>query len=448
MSNKIYHLSDGVIASVGPMSNYLLNVEDDTEVKVDYRYIEPLEKLSMGWDMEGFESFVPRLLRDNVITEGMPDGPDLVLQERLLKIDDVFMHTYRDSLSERALKAYDVLTNAHSRRKRFYERVGQCPVLPETALRRALLVGDADEVGVKDVLCMGDDDLVSLALQALGHRVTVYDIDQYLLNFLRSLTAELGIEMDIVERDLRDPLEEGEANRFDVFLTDPMSNRDCLEIFLSRAFAMLRVGGTGFSAVYGPVSQLFETISKEMKFPIKAWHAGHNRYYSKYFKLHHYESDWVEIEKTAETTLSHAEDAFSVPLNLYREDYYQRDKSIILNYDNIDEPKFANPLYLNIVLDSLQNISGWDLGERVQHLGQDWTLIHCPIRPKAGSKALKPGYLNIHSDRKRRQISVDLYPLNTDLEKILRDLMMAGYKTNTEGYSVAVGRAGWDVRVR
>ena len=95
----------------------------------------------------------------------------------LATLDRMYLRDYAASLSPRAKAAYEALLAAHARRKRFFERVGQCPILPETALRRALLVGDAAEVGVKDVLCLGDDDLVSVALATLGHRVTVYDID-------------------------------------------------------------------------------------------------------------------------------------------------------------------------------------------------------------------------------------------------------------------------------
>ncbi|MEZ4270294.1 MAG: bis-aminopropyl spermidine synthase family protein [Myxococcota bacterium] len=109
--------------------------------------------------------------------------------------------------------------------------VGQCPVLPEIALRRALLVGDAADIGVLDIVCLGDDDLVSIALAVLGHRVTVYDIDDYLLKFLHVSCEQLGLDVAVKERDLRDPLGLDERSQFDVFLIDPMSNRDCFDIF-------------------------------------------------------------------------------------------------------------------------------------------------------------------------------------------------------------------------
>lgn len=437
---KSYHLADGIVLCIGPMDTTIVDLERDYEIHIDFRYVEPLEKVSLGWTMEGYESFIPRLLRDNILVEGAPCA-DQVLKKRLHTLDGIFMQAYSDELSPKARRAYELLVDAHARRKRFFERVGQCPVLPETALRRALLVGDADEVGVKNVLCLGDDDLLCVALATLGHKVTVFDIDDFLLSFLGKLCQEYGLSdmVSIVERDLRDPLEQGEAGSFDVFLTDPMSNRDCFEIFLSRAFALLKPGGQGFSAVYPPVTRVFHELAESMKFSIEAWYARHNRYYSKYVKLHHYESDWVEILKTPETTLAHAADEFSVTLNLYREDYFQRHKSIGGLYSNIDEPRFAQPMFLEIVIDALEAVTKQKFAQRILHLEQDWTLLHCPT---------EEGYLNLWAHRANGQLMVDMYPFDPPTESPLRDMLMSAYMTKSTGSSVSVGRTAWDLRVR
>ena len=436
----VYHLADGVILSIGPIDTWLVDLERDYELRIDYRYIEPLEKVTLGWGLSGFESVLPRLMREKILAEG-PPRPDPVIESRLRKLDGLYMPAYEGVLSERARAAHQAVLTAHARRKRFFERVGQCPVLPETALRRALLVGDAEQVGRKKILCLGDDDLVSIALATLGHQVTVFDIDDFLLNFLRQSCKELGslVDITIVEKDLRDPLGDAELGQFDCFLTDPMSNRDCFEIFLSRAFSLLKPDGVGYSAVYAPVHRLLRQIAAEMKFEIGAWYARHNRYYSKYFKLHNYESDWVEIRKTPQTVIKHPPDQFSVPLNLYREDYYQRMRSMVSFYDDIEDVRFAKPMFLDMIFDALEQLTEVKLLDRIVHCSQDWNVIHCP---------LEEGYLTLHVHRPRKQILIDMYPFEPAVEETLRKLVMAAYKTGAVESTVSTGRACWDVRVR
>ncbi len=443
---KLYHLADGVIVSIGPVNTSLVDLVRDTEVDIEFRHIDAVEKVALGEWVPGYEALIPGLLEEGVLAEGPPIA-DPVIQRRLERLDRIYLGQYEDRLSERVHHIYERILDAHARRKRFFERVGQCPVLPETALRRALLVGDAKEVGVKKVLCLGDDDLLSVALAMLGHEVTAYDIDDYLLSFLKIICEQQGLDVTIAERDLRDPLEDAELEQFDVFLTDPMSNRDCLEIFLSRAFSMLKPGGVGFSAVYAPVGRLFRQIADEMKFPIERWLARHNHYYSKYFNLHSYESDWVQIRKTPETIIKHPPGEFSVPLNLYREDYHQRNRSMVSFYDDIEDVEHALPMFLEMVFDGVEALlressnlpENFAVLDRIMHPEEDWTVIHLPTTT---------GYVTLHVDRPRRQLTLDMHPFVPELEEQLRTLLIAAYKTTATESSVSINRACWDLRVR
>ena len=435
--SKKYRLGDGIILSIGPVQTQLVGLEQDFEVPIDYRFVSSVEKLTLHGMVDESTPFLDRLLQEKVVVEGQA-GPDPVIEKKLRTLDEPFFSSYRHTLSRKALDAYALLVAAHSRRKRFYERVGQCPILPEAALRRALLVGDAEEVGALEVLCVGDDDLVSIALAALGHRVTVFDIDDYLIQFLGNTARDLNLDIRVKAQDLRDPIEDETLESFDCFLTDPMSNRDCFEIFLSRAFSLLKTGGTGFTAVYAPVGRLFKEIQKEMGFEIDRWMSRHNRYYSRYFKLHNYESDWVQMRKTSATTPKVAPDEFSVPLNLYREDHHQRPKSYLLLLNGIEDVHLAKPLFLDIIFDGVQNLEYSELAERISTLGQDWTFIHAPH---------DEGYINLHVDRPRKQIVLDMHPFQPKLERPLRELLMAAYKTTGESSEVSIGRAGWHLRI-
>lgn len=435
----IYRLGDGIVLGIGSRSSTLLDLKNDHEVEIDFRYVEPLERVSLGSDLAGYEAFAPRLLEDKILAEGMP-GVDPVIRDRLAVLDRMFMVAYDEHLDARARRAYELTLDAHSRRKRFFTRVGQCPTIPETTLRRALLIGDAETVGAKEILCVGDDDLVSVPLAALGHNVTVFDIDDFLLAFLRDVCAKLELDVTVEERDLRDPLKTKESEAFDIFVTDPMSNRDCFEIFLSRAFTMLKPEGKGYTAVYGPTGRLFQTIAREMKFPINAWHARHNRYYSQFVKLHTYESDWVEISKTPDTVVKHAPDEFCVPINLYAEDFYQRKPTFLSFYDEIEDTQYAKPLYLDMVIDLVEQATSLELKDRLVFPGEDgWSVVHGPT---------EDGYLTLHVDRRRKQLSLEIFPVKVEVEDVLRHLLMSAYKAEVKSAKMNSDRDVWDLRVR
>jgi hypothetical protein len=433
-------LGDGFIVGVGQKTSMLVNLHTDDEIKItDREYASVLEKLALGFDMKDWEDFVPRMLEDGVIAEGEL-AVDPVIRERLARMDRMFLSAYESSLTERARHAYELTLTAHAWRKRFYNQVGQCPTLPETTLRRALLLGDAEEVGPKEILCVGDDDFVSIPLAALGHRVTVYDIDPFLMTLLERLATTLGLDIDVVERNLLEPLRSDEIDRFDAFVTDPMSNRDCFQIFLSRAFAMTKPGGRGYTAVYGPACRLFNEIAGEMRFPVHAWHLRHNRYYSQYLKLHSYESDWVETERTEDMVLACAADAEASSENLYAEAYYQRRPTFCAFYDDIEDVGRAKPMYLDMVIDMMETGTGLELENRVVHPGEaNWSVVHGRTHE---------GHVSLHVDRNRRQLSVEIYPTRVKIEDVLRHTIMAGYKQNASSARMSNDRDVWDLRVR
>lgn len=437
-ARPFYHLADGVILCIGPFQTQLVDLERDIEVPVDFRMLQALESLSMGSTLEGYEEHIEALLSEGLVTTGKPTA-DAVLRRHIQFLDELFIAHYRPRLSATEARVYELLLEAHCLRKRFLERVGQCAVLPETALRRCLQVGDAARVGRKKVLCLGDDDLMCVGLSALGHDVLVYDIDDYLIEFIRWVSGELHLDIQVQEQDLRDPISEDLRETFDVFLTDPMSNRDCFEIFLSRGLALLKPDGVGYTAVFAPECGLFETISKEMRFDIRAWWRRHNRYYSKYLKLHTYESDWVEVRKTPETAPKIQPQDFCTPLNLYREDHLQRQKNVLMLFDELDDPRRAMPLYLGMTLDALAHLSGFEFLDEVQHLAQDWSVLHRPTRE---------GYITLQMDRVRNQLMVNMFPYDPALEGRLRQLLMAGFKSNAKRAVVAKTRDTLDLRLQ
>ncbi len=129
--------------------------------------------------------------------------------------------------------------------------------LPETALRRALLMYREGALEGKEVLLLGDDDLVSVAIGLLGcgeeeqgdkgavrvRRLVVVDVDRRFLEHIAGAGRRWGFAVETVWHDLRDPLPEALQGAFDTVETDPPYTLPGLRLFLSRALEALRPGG-------------------------------------------------------------------------------------------------------------------------------------------------------------------------------------------------------------
>lgn len=435
-TSRLYHLADGIILSIGPTTSRLIDLTGDDELAVDFRYVNALEQLALGWDMKGVEQLAPKLVAAGFLAEGPPRS-DAVLARVISGLDNVIG---RDVGSSPRIKAaHEATLRAHARRKRFFEQIGQCPVLPETAVRRALTVGDAEQVGVKKVLCLGDDDLVAMALAVLGHEVSVFDIDDFLLRFLGDAAREAGVDIVTREVDLRDPMPPELLARYDVVITDPMANRECFELFLSRAIVLAKPNARILSAVFPPTTRLFKKVAAELGLSIDAWHARHNHYYTHAAKLHWYESDWVEMTTGASTKPAVLADAFSVPLNLYREDFAQRRPSFIGTFEDIGELRFAMPYYLDLLVDVVEKAADIKLTHRVVHAGEGWSVIH---------GTTEDGHLLLHVDRRRKVLSAELVPFVPEVEDALRHFVMNVYKPKPADASVVTSNIVWELRVR
>ena len=443
-SGPLYHLADGIILSIGPTKSHLIDLMADDDMPVDFRYVSALEQLALGWDMKGVEQIAPKLVAAGFLAEG-PASSDRVLENAIGELDAVFARTSLPSAERQGVshdkvrRAHQATIRAHARRKRFFEQVGQCPVLPETAVRRALTVGDADVIGRKKVLCVGDDDLVSIALAVLGHDVTVFDIDDFLLRFLQDAARDAGVTIEGREIDLRDPIPPELLGLYDVVITDPMANRECFELFLSRAIAVAKPGSRLLSAVFPPTTRLFKTVAGELGLSIEKWHARHNRYYTHSTKLHWYESDWVELRMGESTKTSVAADAFSVPLNLYREDVAQRRPSFVATFEDIGGLRFAVPYYMDLLVDVVEKATDTKLDHRVVHPGEGWSVLH---------GTTEDGHVLFHIDRNRKVITIELVPFVPEVEDAMRHYVMDVYKPQPEDASILSSHVLWELHVR
>jgi predicted methyltransferase/DNA-directed RNA polymerase subunit RPC12/RpoP len=154
---------------------------------------------------------------------------------------------------------------------------------PETALRRALAMYQEGALEGRDILLLGDDDLVSVAIGLLANprhpvtpslpynkenggqgdegtrkqgdeeiengsagirprRLAVLDVDERFLVHIAAAGQTYGFPVETVAHDLRAPLPEALQAAFDTVETDPPYTMPGLRLFLSRAQEALRPG--------------------------------------------------------------------------------------------------------------------------------------------------------------------------------------------------------------
>ncbi|MEM2882763.1 MAG: bis-aminopropyl spermidine synthase family protein [Candidatus Bathyarchaeia archaeon] len=115
-------------------------------------------------------------------------------------------------------------------------------------IARAALMHHYDDLSHKDVVLIGDDDLLSIALALTGlpHRICVLDVDERLGDFIAKVNGERGFGIEFRKYDVRDPLPKDLLEGFDVFSSEPLETLSGLRAFISRGACCLREGGSGY----------------------------------------------------------------------------------------------------------------------------------------------------------------------------------------------------------
>jgi hypothetical protein len=114
-------------------------------------------------------------------------------------------------------------------------------VTPETAVRRAYALVASYDLAGREVLCLGDHDLTSVALGLLdpGIRSSVVDIDDRVLGYVDDLAARWDLPIRTHFADLRLELPPSLREAADLVFTDPPYTPAGIELFLARAIEAL-----------------------------------------------------------------------------------------------------------------------------------------------------------------------------------------------------------------
>lgn len=168
----------------------------------------------------------------------------------------------------------------------------QAPCVPDTAMRRALLMLQNGALEGKRVLLLGDDDSVSIAIGLLGRAlrqgdltrgVTVVDADERRIAFLRDAAAREQLALEVIHHDLRRPLPAALRGSFDTIETDPPYTLEGARLFLARGCEALAPNADGhcfFSFTHWPASQMLELQKgfSELGLAVRAVWPNFNRY--------------------------------------------------------------------------------------------------------------------------------------------------------------------------
>ncbi len=145
---------------------------------------------------------------------------------------------------------------------------------PETGIRRSLLMIGKGLVSGRRVAFLGDDDLVSLALGLVlrtvhggdtEHPFLVFDIDARFIDFIRERAAGLGIPLEAIRYDVRDPVPERFIGSCDTVITDPPYTVNGMTLFAFRAAQLIRDEGGDLMLSYAdPAPRDLREIEREL----------------------------------------------------------------------------------------------------------------------------------------------------------------------------------------
>ncbi|MEM3703465.1 MAG: bis-aminopropyl spermidine synthase family protein [Candidatus Bathyarchaeia archaeon] len=121
-------------------------------------------------------------------------------------------------------------------------------MLEQDVVARIALMHYYGDLNGKEIVLIGDDDLLSvaLALTGLPSRVTVLDIDKRLGDFLQSVNKSYGFNVEFFEYNVAEPLPRELRGKFDVFSSEPLETVSGLKAFIMRGVTCLKENGVGY----------------------------------------------------------------------------------------------------------------------------------------------------------------------------------------------------------
>jgi len=168
---------------------------------------------------------------------------DMKLYNRILEDDYVMEVDFSDELK--------LVSEYLNNRPTVDVTIDQSKCTPETSFKRALLALKNNSLIGKRILCIGDDDLITVAMALLLKRLykdTIYskadihvaDIDKRILDYISSVASKEGLRITLHHHNLKEPFSNDMIDSFDAFFTDPPYTISGMNLFLSRGVSALK----------------------------------------------------------------------------------------------------------------------------------------------------------------------------------------------------------------
>jgi predicted methyltransferase len=206
--------------------------------------------------LRDFVAAIDDLLRSGLIEA---DGGKLGLTERGRGAVEEAPMRYRSYICDKCLGRRVIPGIGFDEVLREYSEIAKDRPLPDDefcqghmgeydVIARVAFMHHYDDLHGKDIVIIGDDDLLSvaLALTGLPSRICALDIDERIGDFIGRVNRERGLDIEFHKYDVRDPLPREFLGAFDVFSSEPLETMSGLRAFISRGVCCLGEGGAGY----------------------------------------------------------------------------------------------------------------------------------------------------------------------------------------------------------
>lgn len=237
-------------------------IENDYELEL-YKKIH--QKILIYLNFYGEASFYDILLKC-----GGSDRRVLRLLDQMIKNKEIIIRKGKFSTTKRQIKPYDKLwKSAVIKYKNLLRTVefkptflfDQRPINYVSKLRRAKkLVSDIDLYQAKNLVFLGDDDLVSIltALIFKDKKIWVFDIDSRVIDLINKIAIKHKLKNLIaVKHDFSKSTPKKSIEKFDAFVMDPSPTPSYFRMFLKVAKDITKTGGIGYVSFYPSHTELF-----------------------------------------------------------------------------------------------------------------------------------------------------------------------------------------------
>ncbi len=148
----------------------------------------------------------------------------------------------------------ELLKKYRKLRKRIFpkEKFDQLQITEKGVVRKIEVMRFYQDLEKKEIICLGDDDMVgiALALTGLPKKITILDIDEEILEYEKKILDKLGYKNSVFYCDFLKTLPKKFKKKYDVFITEPPDTINGITLFFSRGIdALKKEGGVSYLGI-------------------------------------------------------------------------------------------------------------------------------------------------------------------------------------------------------